>query len=48
MSERVRAGLLGGTLEAAMGAIQSGMPLGTVTERTLTIVRSAVGFRART
>jgi len=33
--------LLGGVLEAAMGAIESGAPLDAVTERTLTLVRAA-------
>jgi AcrR family transcriptional regulator len=35
--------LLGGALEAAMGAIESGASLAVVTERTLSLVRSAVG-----
>lgn len=34
--------LLGGVLEAAMGAVESGASLGAVTERTLTLVRAAV------
>lgn len=34
--------LLGGVLEAAMGAIESGASLDAVTERTLTLVRAAV------
>ena len=33
--------LLGGVLEAAMRAIESGAPLDAVTERTLTLVRAA-------
>lgn len=33
--------LLGGVLEAAMRAIESGSPLDAVTERTLTLVRAA-------
>jgi len=37
--------LLGGVLEAAMGAIESGAPLAVVTERTLTLVRAAVGVQ---
>jgi hypothetical protein len=34
--------LLGGVLEAAMGAIEAGASLDAVTERTLTLVRAAV------
>jgi hypothetical protein len=34
--------LLGGVLEAAMGAVESGASLASVTERTLTLVRTAV------
>ncbi len=34
--------LLGGVLEAAMGAIESGASLDSVTERTLALVRAAV------
>jgi AcrR family transcriptional regulator len=40
---QLTAQLLAGVLEAAMGAIESGAPLTTVTERTLTLVRAAVG-----
>lgn len=40
---QLTAQLLGGVLEAAMGAIESGAPLAAVTERTLTLVRAAVG-----
>jgi AcrR family transcriptional regulator len=38
----ITARLLGGALEAAMGAIESGACLETVTERTLALVRSVV------
>ena len=38
----VTAQLLGGVLEAAMAAIESGASLAAVTERTLTLVRAAV------
>jgi len=37
---QLTARLLGGVLEAAMGAIESGAPLAAVTERTLTLVRA--------
>ena len=40
---QLTAQLLGGVLEAAMGAIESGASLATVTERTLTLVRAAAG-----
>jgi hypothetical protein len=40
---QLTAQLLGGVLEAAMGAVESGASLATVTERTLTLVRAAVG-----
>jgi AcrR family transcriptional regulator len=40
---QVTAQLLGGVLEAAMGAIESGASLAVVTERTLTLVHAAVG-----
>lgn len=41
----ITAQLLGGALKAAMTAIESGSPLGAVTERTLALARSAVaGF----
>jgi AcrR family transcriptional regulator len=43
---QLTAQLLGGVLEAAMGAIESGAPLATVTERTLTLVHAAVGVGA--
>ena len=39
---QLTAQLLGGLLEAAMGAIESGASLARVTERTLTLVRAAV------
>ena len=39
---QLTAQLLGGVLEAAMGAIESGAPLAAVTERTLRLVRAAV------
>lgn len=39
----ITARLLGGALEAAMAAIEAGAPLAVVTERTLALVRSAVG-----
>jgi AcrR family transcriptional regulator len=39
---QLTAQLLGGVLEAAMAAIESGASLATVTERTLTLVRAAV------
>lgn len=42
---QLTAQLLGGVLEAAMGAIESGEPLAVVTERTLTLVRAAVGVQ---
>lgn len=35
--------LLGGTLQAAMGAIEEGAALDAVTQRTLTLVRAAAG-----
>lgn len=38
----ITARLLGGALEAAMGAIESGAPLASVTRRTLALVRSVV------
>lgn len=34
--------LLGGVLKAAMGAVESGASLASVTKRTLTLVRAAV------
>lgn len=40
---QLTAQLLGGVLEAAMGAIESGASLATVTERTQALVRAAVG-----
>jgi AcrR family transcriptional regulator len=40
---QLTAQLLGGVLEAAMGAIESGASLAAVTERTLTMVHAAVG-----
>jgi len=40
---QLTAQLLGGVLEAAMGAIESGSSLTAVTERTLTLVRAATG-----
>jgi AcrR family transcriptional regulator len=40
---QLTAQLLGGVLEAAMGAIEAGASLSTVTERTLALVRAAVG-----
>jgi len=39
---QLTAQLLGGVLEAAMGAVESGASLAAVTERTLTLVRAAV------
>jgi AcrR family transcriptional regulator len=39
---QLTAQLLGGVLEAAMGAIESGSSLAAVTERTLTLVHAAV------
>ena len=39
---QLTAQLLGGVLEAAMGAVESGTSLAAVTERTLTLVRAAV------
>jgi AcrR family transcriptional regulator len=39
---QLTAQLLGGVLEAAMGAVDSGASLAAVTERTLTLVRAAV------
>jgi hypothetical protein len=39
---QLTAQLLGGVLEAAMAAIESGASLATVTERTLTLVLAAV------
>jgi len=41
---QLTAQLLGGVLEAAMGAIESGASLISVTERTLTLVHAAVGI----
>ena len=43
---QLTAQLLGGVLEAAMGAVESGASLAAVTERTLTLVRAAVGVAA--
>jgi len=43
---QLTAQLLGGVLEAAMGAIESGASLTAVTERALTLVRAAVGVAA--
>lgn len=40
---QLTAQLLGGVLEAAMRAIESGASLAAVTDRTLTLVRAAVG-----
>jgi len=40
---QLTARLLGGVLEAAMGAVESGASLATVTERTLALVRAALG-----
>jgi hypothetical protein len=40
---QLTAQLLGGVLEAAMGAIESGASLSAVTERTLTMVHAAAG-----
>src|SRR5450759_2584482 len=40
---QLTAQLLGGVLEAAMSAIESGSSLTAVTERTLTLVRAATG-----
>ena len=39
---KLTAQLLGGVLEAAMGAVESGTSLSTVTDRTLTLVHAAV------
>jgi AcrR family transcriptional regulator len=43
---QLTAQLLGGVLEAAMGAIESGASLTSVTERTLTLVHAAVRIPA--
>jgi AcrR family transcriptional regulator len=43
---QLTARLLGGVLEAAMGAIESGNSLAAVTERTLTLVHAAVAVGA--
>ena len=43
---QLTAQLLGGVLEAAMGAIESGASLAAVTERTLAMVHAAVGVTA--
>ena len=43
---QLTARLLGGVLEAAMGAVESGASLSAVTERTLTMVHAAAGVPA--